>query len=206
MSHIDYYFTGASPFSYLGHRAFEAVARKHGCGIAYKPVSLMGLWEVSGGQPPAKRPPVRQRYRLLELQRTAEMRGLPINLTPRHFPVDPTLADHAVIALLEEKKDPSDYMFAIFSAVWANDENISDPAVIEKHLDACGFNGAAVLAAAQTEEIAGMRARNTKEAIEADAVGVPAYVVNGEVFWGQDRIELLDRALETGRAPFGAQA
>lgn len=202
MSHIDYYFTGASPFSYLGHRAFEAVALKHGCGIAYKPLKLLDVWEVSGGVPPAKRPPVRQRYRLLELQRAAEMRGLPINLEPQHFPVDPTLADQAVIALLNEKHDPSDFMFAIFSGVWANDENISDPAVIERHLGACGFDGAAILAAAQTEEVAEIRARNTREAIEADAVGVPAYVLNGEVFWGQDRIDWLDRALETGRLPF----
>lgn len=202
MSNIDYYFVGVSPFSYLGHRAIEAVARKHGCGVAYKPVDLMRIFDVSGGQPPAKRPPVRQRYRLIELQRAAEMRGLPLNLAPRHFPVDGALADQAVIALLQEKRDPSHYMFRVFSAVWAENENISDPAVIVRLLNEVGFDGDAVLALAQTDEVAGIRERNTADAIAAGAVGVPAYVLNGEVFWGQDRVEWLDHALEINRAPF----
>lgn len=202
MAHIDYYFYGASPFTYLGHKALEGVAARHGCGIAYKPVNLMGLWEISGAVPPAKRPPVRQRYRLIELQRAADFRGLPINLKPRHFPVDATLADQAVIALLNEKHDPSDYMFRIFSAVWVHDENISDPAVIERLLNESGFNGTAILDTAQSEPVASIRAKNTEEAIAADAVGVPAYVLNGEVFWGQDRIEWLEHALASGRAPF----
>lgn len=206
MSTIDYYFFGASPFTYLGHGAIEAVAKKHGCGLAYKPVRLMDLWEVSGAVPPAKRPAVRQRYRFLEMQRAAEMRGLSINLKPRHFPVDPTLADQAVIAILEARHDPSGYMAAIFSAVWTRDENISDPAVIERCLSENGFDADAILHAAQSSEVAAIRDRNTKEAIDADAVGVPAYVLNGEVFWGQDRIEWIDRALETGRAPFHAPA
>jgi 2-hydroxychromene-2-carboxylate isomerase len=205
MAHIDYYFAGASPFSYLGHRAIEDVARRHGHGIAYKPVNLMALWENSGGVPPAKRPPVRQRYRLVELQRAAEMRGLPINLAPRHFPVDATLADQAVIALLQARQDPSDYMFRIFSAVWARDENISDPAVIEACLDECGFDGAAMLEAAQSVDIAAIREQNTAEAIAAGAIGVPAYVLNGEVFWGQDRVEWIDHALAVGRQPFHAE-
>lgn len=205
MAHIDYYYAGASPFSYLGHRAFEAVARKHGCGIAYKPVKLADLWAISGAVVPAERPPVRQRYRLIELQRAADMRGLPLNPRPRHFPVDPTLADQAAIALLEARLDPSDYIFAILSAVWANDENISDPAITEKHLGACGFDGAAILESAQSEHVAAIRKRNGEDAIAAGAIGVPAYVLNGEVFWGQDRIDWLDHALETGRAPYRAE-
>lgn len=204
MAHIDYFYTSSSPFSYLGHRAIEAVAKKQGCGIAYRPIDLKAVWAISGAVGPAERPPVRQRYRLLELQRVAEWRGLPINLKPRHFPVDPTLADRATIAILEARQDPSDYMFEIFSAIWARDENISDPAIVEKYLEECGFDAEALLEAAQSDEVGGIRQRNTEAAIEADAVGVPAYVVNGEVFWGQDRIEWIDRALETGRAPFSA--
>lgn len=202
MAHIDYFYVGASPFSYLGHRALEEVARKHGCGIAYKPVRLAALWENSGAVAPAKRPPVRQRYRFLELQRGAERRGLPIKLRPRYFPVDFTLADLAAIVLLQERHDPSDYIFGIMTAVWAKDENISDPRVIEGLLHTCGFDGGSVLEKAQSSEIAAIRERNTEEAIAADAVGVPAYVLNGEVFWGQDRIEWLDHALETGRMPY----
>ncbi|GLQ36660.1 2-hydroxychromene-2-carboxylate isomerase [Rhizobium albus] len=204
MATIDYYFFGASPFVYLGHKAFEDTAAKHGCGIAYKPVDIAAVFGNSGAKPLKERPLARQRYRLLELQRAADRRGLPINLAPRHFPVDATLADQAVIALLDEKQDPSAYMFEIFSAVWAREENISDPAVITRYLNACGFDGDAILSAAQGEDVAARRRQNTQEAIAADAVGVPAYVLNGEVFWGQDRIDDLDRALASGRAPFSA--
>jgi 2-hydroxychromene-2-carboxylate isomerase len=204
MTTIDYYFMSSSPFTYLGHKAFEAVATKHGCGIAYKPVDIAAVFANSGAKPLAERPLARRRYRILELQRAAEHRGLPINLKPRHFPVDPSLADQAVIAILNAKQDPSSYMFSILSAVWANDEKISDPDVLRRHLDASGFDGDAVLEAAQGDDVVAQRRRNTEAAIAADAVGVPAYVLNGEVFWGQDRIDYLDRALESGRRPFSA--
>ena len=206
MATIDYYFTSSSPFTYLGHKAFEAVALKHGCGIAYKPVDVAAVFGNSGAKPPAERPPARRRYRLLELQRAAEHRGLPINLKPRHFPVDPLLADQSVIALLNDKHDPSGFIFSILSAVWAGDEKISDPDIIRRHLESSGFDADAVLEAAQRDDVAAQRRRNTEEAIAADTVGLPAYVLNGEVFWGQDRIDYLDRALESGRSPYSAPA
>jgi 2-hydroxychromene-2-carboxylate isomerase len=206
MPQIDYYFTCVSPFVYLGHQAIEAVAAKHGCGIAYKPVNIGAIFGNSGAKPLGERPLSRQRYRFLELQRWAAYRDLPINLKPKHFPADPTLADHAVIALLQAKRDPSAFMFSIFSAVWARDENISDPAVVEKYLTEAGFNADQMLAAAQSPDVAAIRARNTEEAIALDVVGLPAYVVQGEVFWGQDRTELVDHALTTGRAPFSQPA
>ncbi len=204
MATIDYYFYSASPFTYLGHKAIEAVARKHGCAIAYKPVNLFALWEISGAVPPGKRPPVRQRYRLVELQRCADFRGMPINVKPAFWPVDATLADSCVIALLQEGKDPSEYIWKLLSGVWANEENIADEAVLKGYLEACGHNAEAVLNAAKSDEIAAIRKRNTDEAIAADAVGVPAYVLSGEVFWGQDRVDHIDHALSTGRAAYSA--
>lgn len=204
MSHIDYYFFGASPFSYLGHRAFEAVARRHGRGIAYRPVHLPTIWAESGAVPPAQRPPVRQRYRLIELQRAAERRGLPINLKPAHFPVDASLADGTVIALLDRKLNPSDYIEKVLSGVWARDENIADRQVLFGYLDDCGFDADALLAAAEGADCQQRLKSNAEAAKAAGAVGVPTYVLNGEPFWGQDRIDDLDRALESGRAPFVA--
>ncbi len=199
---IDYYFYSASPFTYLGHQAIVDVAARHGAKLNIKPVNLFGLWEVSGAVPPPQRPPVRQRYRLIELQRVAEMRGLPINPVPQFFPVDATLADHTMIALVKDRHDPTGYMQRIFAAVWANEEDISDEAVLMHHLEAAGHHAQSVMALAKSDSVAQIRARNTEQAISADAVGVPAYVLNGEAYWGQDRIEYLDHALETGRAAF----
>ena len=199
---IDYYYLGQSPFAYLGHAAIRSVAEKHGAKLHFKPVHLMGLWEVSGAVMPAQRPPMRQRYRMLELQRMAEWRGVPLNPHPAHFPIDITLADLCTIAIIQRGEDPADYMDAVFRGVWSDEADMSDETEIADRLAKCDFDPDSILTAAKTEDVAAVRAQNTADAVAADAVGVPAYVLNGEVFWGQDRIELLDRALETGRDPF----
>lgn len=201
---IDYYFTSASPFTYLGHAALVETAARHGATIVYMPVNLTGLWEISGAVPPGQRPPVRQRYRFIELQRIAERRQLPIILQPKHFPVDPTLADHCTISIAEDGGNPASFMQSVFSGVWANDEDIADERVIRRLLEVAGHDADEMLGKAKGEEAAAIRAENTRQAIKADAVGVPVYVLNGEPFWGQDRIEYLDRALETGRNAYAA--
>jgi 2-hydroxychromene-2-carboxylate isomerase len=201
---IDYYFTSISPFVYLGHKALLDVAARRGASVAFKPVNLGGVWEVSGSVPLSQRSPTRQRYRLIEMQRAAEMRGLPINLRPKYFPADPTLADSAVIALIGEGRDPAGFMSRVFSGVWAEEHDIADRETIARLLEAAGFEAQAVLDAAASPGVAETRRKNTHEAAAADAIGVPAFVLNGEVFWGQDRIEYLDHALATGRKPVQA--
>ncbi|WP_265516409.1 2-hydroxychromene-2-carboxylate isomerase [Nitratireductor luteus] len=198
---VDYYVTSVSPFTYLGHQSLRAVAQKHGVTLNVKPVNLVRVWEVSGAVPPVKRPPVRQRLRLVELQRIADYRGMPINPRPKHWPVDAALADHTIIALVEAGHDPLSYMERVFAAVWANEEDVTDEEVLSKYLEAEGFDAKRILAAAHEPKAAEIRERNAQEAIEADVVGVPAFVLNGEAFWGQDRVEYLDHALATGRPP-----
>lgn len=197
---IDYYFFSISPFTYLGHQAIVDVAAKHGAKLNIKPSNLMAIWEVSGAVPPGQRPLVRQRYRLIEIARAAEYRGLPINTKPAHFPVDATLADNTIIALTQMGADPCDYMGDVFGAVWADEKDISDEAVLSALLKKHGFDADAVLNIAKDDATTAIRQKNAEDAIKADAVGVPAYVVDGEVFWGQDRIDYLDHMLATNRA------
>jgi len=201
---IDYYLTSVSPFTYLGHQTFRAIAHKHGVSVRVKPVNLGPVFENSGVLPIAKRPPVRLRYRLIELQRVANYRGMPIHTKPKFWPVDPTLADHTIIAVIEAGHDPLSYMDRVFASVWANEEDIADPNTLALHLKAEGFDADAILQKAGSPEAAEIRAGNTQEAIAADAVGVPCWVLNGEPFWGQDRLEYLDQALADGRSPFTA--
>ena len=201
MTTIDYYLFAPSPFTYLGHDLLREVARKHGASIAYKPVDLMGVWAESGAVPPAKRPPVRQTYRLIELQRLADYRGLPLNPKPKHFPVDATLADSCATAISETGGDPHDFISANCRSVWVDEHDLSDEAVVRANLMAAGHDADAIIGQSQSAEISDVRARNTREAIAANAPGVPAYVVQGEVFWGQDRLEHLDHMLTTGREP-----
>ncbi len=199
---IDYYFTLISPWAYLGHSTLLDIARRHSATLVYKPVKLMGVWEISGSVPLASRSDTRKRYRLIELQRYSELRGLEINLSPKYFPTNPSLADRVAIALIESGKDPAGFMARVFAGLWTGEKDIADPETLAAWLDEEGSDATAVLEAAANEAVAAIYAANTKDAIEADAIGVPAYVLNGEVFWGQDRLDLLDRALESGRRPF----
>lgn len=200
---IDYFVTSVSPWTYLGHEAARELASKHGAKLNVRPVNLGEMFKESGQVALAQRPPVRQRYRFIELQRYAELRGKKMNFKPRHFPTDPSLADNTICAIVAEGGDPFDYMGRVFAAVWADEKNIAEEATVAELLAQCGFDAGAVIAKAKTPEIAAIRAKNTEDAIAKDATGVPSFVLNGEPFWGQDRLDMLDRALTTGRGPYG---
>ncbi len=100
---IDYYFSFPSPWAYIGHAAFEDVAKTFGCSVVYKPVMLGDLFAETGGLPLAKRHPVRQRYRMIELQRWRDKRGLSFSLRPKHWPFDPKRSDGMALAAIEAR-------------------------------------------------------------------------------------------------------
>ncbi|MFN3670552.1 MAG: 2-hydroxychromene-2-carboxylate isomerase [Bosea sp. (in: a-proteobacteria)] len=199
---IDYYFTLLSPWTYLGHDAFVALAREHGLTIAYRPTPLRSVFDETGGLPLPKRHPVRQRYRILELQRWREKRGLPLVLYPKHFPFDVSLADRMAIAMAEQGGDPSGFVGAVLAGVWARDEDLSRPELLTELAEKAGFDGAQVLAAAESEAVKGRYRQTIDAAIAAGVFGAPSYVLDGEVFWGQDRLKLLADALASGREPY----
>lgn len=202
MSTVDYYFSLLSPYAYLGHAALLAMARDNGVTLSYRPVRIFELFAANGGLPLGQRAPARQRYRLLELQRWREHRGLPLNLQPRFFPVDPSLADRAAIVLAEAGADAATYVDAGFRAIWADDRDIADRAVVAELLRDTGHDAQAVLAAADGEDAAARYQANTAAAIATDLPGLPGYVLQGEAFWGQDRIDLLRDAIVGRRAPY----
>lgn len=202
MASIDYYFTVISPYAYLGHAVLLDLACETGARLQYRPVRIFELFEANGGLPLGQRAPARQRYRLVELQRWREARGVPLNLQPRHFPADPGLADRCAIALVEAGHDPGAYVSATFRAVWAEDRDIADPDVVVSLLRANGFEPASTIEAAGQEPVLNRYAANTAAAIAADLPGLPGYVLNDEPFWGQDRLDALRAALDSGRAPY----
>lgn len=200
---ITYVFTSHSPWTYLGHAAFLDIARRHGATVEYRPVPLGAIFAETGGQPLAKRHPVRQRYRLVELQRWRARRGLPLNLHPQFFPVDPVLADRLAIAIAEAGGDPDPFLRRVFAAVWAEERNLADPETIADLAAASGI-APELQARAGAPEIAAAYQRNREMAEAAGVFGAPSYILNGELFWGQDRLDLLDDALATGRPPYTA--
>ncbi|SEL68662.1 2-hydroxychromene-2-carboxylate isomerase [Pseudoxanthomonas sp. GM95] len=201
---LDYFVTLHSPWSYLGHQAFLDVAARHGAQVRTRPVRILDLFAEVGALPLAQRPPTRQAYRLIELQRVREQRGLPLNLKPKFYPCDIGLADRVIIALIEHGHAPHTYMSAAYAALWAQEANLADADTLAGLLRALGVDADAILKTADAPHVAQLYADNTRAAIEAGLPGLPGYVRGGEPFWGQDRIDLLDAALTSGRAPYRA--
>lgn len=199
---IDYYFSLHSPWTYLGHATFLDIAARHGCRIAYRPVPLRAVFDETGGLPLPKRHPVRQRYRLMDLQRWRERRGVKLVLQPKHFPFDPSLADRFLIAIVSAGGDPGRFMGEIMAGVWSRDEDMTQPGAVAGVAQSCGFDAQALALAADSEAVVQSYEGTIAAAIAAGVFGAPSYVLDGEVLWGQDRLELLDSALASGRAPY----
>jgi 2-hydroxychromene-2-carboxylate isomerase len=201
---IDYYFSLVSPWTYIGHRLFLDIAHRHDVSIVYKPVLLNEVFSQTGGLPLAKRHPARQAYRMVELQRWREKRQLSFHLWPKNWPYDADLANRLVLAVVEAGGDPADLVQKTFARVWEKQENLADADVLADVLREAGFDPAPILASANSEEVRAAYERNRLAAIDIGVFGAPAYVLDGEIFWGQDRLELLEDALASGRAPFSA--
>ena len=186
---IDYYFTMVSPWAYIGDALFKSIVRKHRVSVDYRPVNLGKLFPNSGGLPLGQRHPLRQKYRLLELQRWREKRGLSFAIQPKNWPFDPTLADRCVVALIAEGADPTAFISAGFKAVFEQERGLVDRGVIADVLKACGSDADKILAAAESDKIGAAYEANYDRALAAGAFGSPAFVLDGEVFWGDDRLE-----------------
>lgn len=199
---IDYYFSAVSPWAYIGHAPFMEIAKRHDLEINYKPVFLGRVFAETGGLPLAQRHPARQRYRMLELQRWREKRGLSFNLQPKHWPFDVSLVDRVVIALVAGGKDPDAFLRLAYAAVWEQERNLSDRDVLHELLGKANFDGPSVMEIAEGNTAEAFYAINLENAVASDVFGSPSYVLDGEVFWGQDRLELLDHALTTGRPAY----
>ncbi|CCD92053.1 conserved hypothetical protein [Bradyrhizobium sp. ORS 375] len=199
---IDYYFSLQSPWAYIGHRLFRDIAASHGVAVTLKPVMLVDLFAETGGLPLAKRHPARQRYRIVELKRWRDRRGLDFHIQPKNWPFNARLADGVVIAALQAGLDPEPYLQRAFPAIWEQQLNLADAEVIVGLADAAGLPGRDLVRQAATDEVGAVYEQNRLDAIAADVFGSPAYVLDGEVFWGQDRLELLADALKSGRSAY----
>src|ERR1700760_319981 len=120
---ITCYFTTVSPWAYIGHELLLKIAREHDVAIDWKPVNLGEVFPQTGGLPLARGAPARQRYRMFELQRWREKRGLNFALHPKHWPFDCALADRSVVAVAQSGKDAAGYVGSVFKAGFAEDRN-----------------------------------------------------------------------------------
>jgi 2-hydroxychromene-2-carboxylate isomerase len=194
MATIDYYLFPLSVFSYLAGLELEALAERRGATIAYKPVQLMRIFAEVGTPEVKARHASKRAYRLQDIARIARAKGMPINLHPRHFPTNPMPASAAIVtAQAAGGGDIGALVHGFLRAVWAEERDIAEDEAVRAVLAAAGFDpGLAdrgLLTAVETVE------RNTDEALRRGVFGAPSYVVGDEVFWGQDRLPLLEAHL-----------
>lgn len=194
----EYYFAPQSPWAYFGHARLIALAKQYDVQIEMKPIDLQKVFSVSGGLPLAKRPPQRQAYRLLELKRWSAHLDLPLNPQPKFSPVSGDPAAKLIIAT--KLAHGTDAALALTSAImhafWADDKNIMDADTLASLANAASYDGSALMKSSETTSVQNEYDQFTNDAMAASVFGAPWYVVDGEAFWGQDRLDFVERAFQ----------
>lgn len=193
---VDYYFAPNSPWTYLGHARLAQMVAASGASLRVLPMDLGDVFSVSGGLPLPKRAPQRQAYRLLELKRFSDALGVPLTVQPRFFPVPADDASRLIIAtgLVKGTGAAMTLTGAIGSAIWVQERNIAEAAVLGELLTESGIP-LDVLERSREPDVQALFAQNTQHAKDAGVFGAPSYVVDGELFWGQDRLDFVERRL-----------
>ncbi len=191
MAHIEYFLGTISPYTYLAGTRVEAIAARHAATIRYKPLDPIALFPRTGGFAPKDRHPSRMAYRTQELRRQAARLGMPLNLKPMYWPVNPAPSSFAVIAAQTAGSgDVGALAHAFARACWAEERNIAEDEVVQQVLAEQGHDpklaDRGMLVAAEAY------ASNLEEAVRIGVFGVPFYIVGNEMFWGQDRLDDLD--------------
>lgn len=193
---VDYYFAPQSPWMYLGHARFTDIAQRAGADVRVRPVDYGQIFAVSGGLPLPKRAPQRQAYRLVELRRFSEALGIPLNPEPRHFPVAGDPAGWLITVVADQ--DGADAAMrltgAVGRAIWKQERNVADDSVLTELLEENGLD-ASRLGQSKQADVKTRYDENTRLAIDTGVFGAPSYVIDGEIFWGQDRLDFVERRL-----------
>jgi 2-hydroxychromene-2-carboxylate isomerase len=194
---IEYFYSLASPFAFLGSKNFQTIAKKYSAEIAEKPCDLVGgIFSKTGGIPVPQRSSQRQKYRLDEIKRWSEFLNIKINIKPKFFPPkDPHVSAKFTIAanLLNIKIV---FGHELLKLLWSEEKDISDEKNIEIVSNNFKIDFKELSSLARSEKVSKIYTHNTEEAVEKNVFGAPTYIFNNELFWGQDRLEFLERALK----------
>jgi 2-hydroxychromene-2-carboxylate isomerase len=194
---IEYYYGIPSPFTYLGSTKLQSIAKKYNAEIIEKPCDLVGgIFAKTGGIPVPQRSPQRQKYRLDEIKRWSEFLNIKVNIKPKFFPPkDPHLPAKFTIAanLLGTKVI---FGHELLKLLWSEEKDISDIKNIELVSNNFRIDFKELSTLANSEKVSKIYSDNTEEAVKKNVFGAPTYIFNNELFWGQDRLEFLERALK----------
>jgi len=196
---ITYYMTVNSPWTYLGSARFAEIARRHGYSVDIKPAKFGEVFAKTGGFPLPKRSPERRAYRLMDMKRWRDHLKIPINVEPKYFPSNEVPGTRLVLAAKLAGKDAHALATEIGKALWEKEQDIGTDAVLADCAKLAGLDATAIRKAGPSDaELDALHDTFTAEAISRGVFGAPSYgLESGEIFWGQDRLEFLDRALKS---------
>ena len=197
---IEYYYALASPWSYLGNEFLREIADRHDAKIDPIIIDYDHMFAASGTIPLPQRPALRKAYRLVELKRWSERRGVALNAQPAHYQGEVEEPDELLGALMvtAAKAAGADSLclgHAIARALWAEERYPFTPEALVNIATAEGMDGTTLLRAAESEETRQLYQQQTERSIARGVFGMPFYIYDDEPFWGQDRLELLEAAL-----------
>ena len=195
---VDYYLAPMSPWTYLGHQRFVQIAKAAGAKVRVMPMDLGKVFPISGGLPLGKRAPQRQAYRLVEMTRFSQHLNLPLNLHPKFFPVAGDPSAKLIIAV--DMHHGADAALAItgalLAAVWHEERDIADTATLAALLSEHQLD-AACMELSNTPEVQARYDSYTQSAIDVQVFGAPTYLIDGDMFWGQDRLDFVAQKLKS---------
>jgi len=193
---VDYYFSPVSPFTYLGGERFANMVRDTGATVNVRPIDMTKVFPATGGIPLKQRAPARLAYRLAELRRWRDYLGLPLVLEPKYFPADASPAALMIIAARRRGLDAMVLSQRLLRALWVDERNIAETDTLIELGNEIGLDGRALMKHATDPAVYADYERDTQQAIKRGVFGAPTYLIDDELFWGQDRLDFVERKLK----------
>lgn len=195
---IDFYFDFSSPYSFLASEQIEALAARHGRTVNYRPILLGAIFKASGGAPLTEQYAPKAKYSIHDFERSARFAGIRFRY-PSKFPISSVAPARAVLALQRDRPEQAiALVHALFRAFFQEDCDISDAAVVADVANSIGLDGAKLTDDAQQPAVKDALRKAVEDSIAFGVFGAPTIVVDGEVFWGNDRLPQIERWLASG--------
>lgn len=194
---IEFWFDFSSPYSYLASELIDDLAAKHGRKVKWRPMMLGAVFKVTGAQPLTS-VPLKGEYSKRDFDRSARFLGVPYRFPPK-FPLATLAAARGYYWLHDQDcKKAREFAHAVFRAYWVDGRDIGELPVLLEIVDRLGIDRDAFTAAIATPEIKDRLKQETDAAIARGMFGAPYFMVDGEPFWGADRLPQIEKWLATG--------
>jgi len=197
MKKIEYYMSHGSPWTFLGHKRINKIASENNCELILMPVNYGEVFPATGGLPVNKRPVQRQKYRLQELARWSEFLKVKLNTEPKFFPSRSLLPSLAIIsAKMLKYENVMDIAYRIMEALWVKELDIDDEETLKSIISKLIPTAEELIDFSKQEKVSNEIKKNTEKALKSSVFGAPTYIIDEEVFWGQDRLDFVERYIK----------